>query len=256
MGPLFILGFPRSGTTAMVKAVAALGRFGGYEREGHFLYLFAASLARIQRGEINENSVLHGEGAQEALYGGFTATANTLYSATNDPQDTCWIDKTPDVAQVRAVPVIDKLWPNARYIFLYRPAQDAVRSSFAVWRNRLEGKEIATAERWVQCHRAWRAARPAIQGRYREVYQPHMLSNPQKVAQSLKPLLSLTDEEVSTLATLWREDTQVNRPRGERAKAYDAVTLADDIVDEVQRVTQDEVAHWPVLMRAGKENQA
>ncbi|MEM6761630.1 MAG: sulfotransferase [Pseudomonadota bacterium] len=247
LGPLFILGFPRSGTTAMARAVSGLGRFGSYAREGHFLYIFAAPFARILRGEFNENSVLRGDGAVQTLTQEFRAMANRLYSPTHDPADQQWIDKTPDLAQVRAVPVINKLWPSSRFIFLYRPAEDAVRSSVAVWRQRVEGNEGQAAERWVQCQRAWRAARPDLGDRYVEVYQPHMLTRPEAVAQSMAGVLGLADAEIDSLARTWREDTQVNRPKGERAQAYDAVTLSEDTRAEVRALTQDEAAHWPML---------
>jgi len=250
VGPLFILGFPRSGTTAMARALSDLKRFGTYEREGHFLYIMTAGIARIQRGEFNENSVLRAPGAPERFLRGFTRTVNRLYSTTGNARDTAWIDKTPDIAQVRAVPVIDKLWPEARYVFLYRPPLAAVRSSLALWHDRVEGREVPTAERWAACQRAWRAARAELGTRFVEVYQPLMLSDPHVVAGTLGPLLSLSEEEVAALAQTWERDRAVNRPRGERGKAYDAVTIAPDVAREIRRVTAAEVAKWPRLAAA------
>ena len=52
MGPIFILGFPRSGTTAMAQALSGLERFGTYKHEGHFIYLFSEAIDRIVRGDV------------------------------------------------------------------------------------------------------------------------------------------------------------------------------------------------------------
>ena len=42
----------------MVNAVASLERFGPYKHEGHFMYLFSDAIARSQKGQYNDNSIL------------------------------------------------------------------------------------------------------------------------------------------------------------------------------------------------------
>lgn len=247
MGPLFILGFPRSGTTATAKAIAQLGRFGPYGPEGHFLYLFAAGLSQIARGEFNTNSILRTEGMPQQVLSDFRALFNRLYSPRNDPNDVAWTDKTPDLLQLRAVPAIDSLWPDARYIFLYRPPVDAVRSSLATWPERMTGKEIPASTRWVNCQSAWRSVRAGLTGRHVEVFQPQMLAAPRQVAASIQPILDLTDKEVNTLGQIWTDHPQLNRPTGPRGEAYDKVALAPDVAAQVARITHDEAAQWPAI---------
>lgn len=238
----------------MVNALASLQRLGPYKHEGHFIYLFSDVLARIRRGAFNDNAILREEGAPEQFLEDFTRAVNRLFSARGDASDTVWIDKTPDLAQAQAVPVIDMLWPQARYIFLYRPAEKAVRSSLAVWGERLEGRERETAQRWRDTQAAWRAAREGVgRDRYVEVHQPDMLAKPRAVAGQLKPLLQLSDEEVDKLTRLWTNNQTINRPRGgERAEAYDRVALSPEALDEVRRITADETARWPALA-AGRD---
>lgn len=232
----------------MVNAVASLERFGPYKHEGHFMYLFSDAIARIQKGQYNDNSILREEGAGARFVAGFVREVNRLFSARGAPDDTVWIDKTPDLAQVRAVPVIASLWPAARFIFLYRPAEQAVRSSLAVWRDRLEGREAETAERWRATQDGWREAREGLdRARYVEVYQPDMLAKPRAVAGQLKPLLQLSDEEVDKLTRLWTNNQMINRPKGERGAEYDRVQLSPDALETVRRVTGAEAAHWPQL---------
>jgi len=235
----------------MATALSALERFGTYKHEGHFIYLFSDGLARIQSGQINGNSILHEEGAPQRFLKAFTHSVNRMFSARADPRDTLWIDKTPDLAQLRAVPVIARLWPTARFVFLYRPAADAVRSSHAVWREQLAGRERETAERWRDCQSAWRAGRDGLKrDRYVEIYQPDMLAKPRAVAGQLKPLLQLSDDEVEHLARIWTRNRTINRPTGARGDAYDAVRLTPEAAAAVLSVTKDEVAHWPTLVAA------
>lgn len=235
----------------MATALSALERLGTYKHEGHFIYLFSDAIARIQAGDYNENAILREEGSAQRFIKGFTHSVNRLFSSHSDPRDTQWIDKTPDLAQVRAVPVIARLWPAARFIYLYRPPEDAVRSSLAVWGDRLTGRENETAVRWRDCQSGWRAGRDGLgRDRYVEVYQPDMLAKPRAVAGQLKPLLQLSDDEVERLARVWTANKAVNRPQGARGEAYDAVTLTPEALSTVRQTTRDEVAHWPTLVAA------
>ncbi|WMS43097.1 sulfotransferase [Acuticoccus sp. MNP-M23] len=250
LGPLFILGFPRSGTTAMANAIARLKRFGGYGPEGHFIYLFAGPLNRIAAGEFNANSILHEEGAPDTVLDAFRALTNQLYSSQADPADTTWIDKTPDLLQVRAVPLIDRLWPDARYIFLYRPPEAAVRSSLALWPGQVTGNERNTAQRWVNCQQSWRRVRPRLGTRCVDVFQPEMLAAPQTIAAALQPLLDLSDSEVDALTRIWTRHPRMNRPDGPRGEAYDKVTLTAEVAADVTAITREEAAHWPAITAA------
>ncbi|MEM8551905.1 MAG: sulfotransferase [Pseudomonadota bacterium] len=248
MGPLFIMGFPRSGTTAMAKAIAGLGRFGTHEREGHLLYLFTQPLARIIRGGENETSVLRAEGAREAFLERFAGLANATFSASGDPSDTMWIDKTPDLAQVRAARVLASLWPQARFIYLYRDPVAAIRSSVALWGDRVAGKEHEAAARWTACQRAWRAVRRPLRGRSVEIFQGDMLDRPGLAAAALSRAIDLSAHERLTVSRVLAADRGVNRPQGLQGDAHDAVALAPHVVREILTITADERARWPRLV--------
>ena len=241
----------------MAQALSGLERFGTYKHEGHFIYLFSEAIERIMRGDVNENSILREEGSGARFLEGFARDVNRLFSSRRSADDTLWIDKTPDLAQVRAVPAINRLWPMARYIYLYRPVEDAVRSSLAVWQDRLVGREAETARRWCACQESWRQSRLDLGlDRYVEIYQPDMLAKPQAVAGQLKALLQLSDGEVERLTTVWTRNQMVNRPKGERAAAYDAVQLSPEALETVRKAAEDEVVNWPRLTApAGTEGE-
>ncbi|RAI03039.1 hypothetical protein DLJ53_00425 [Acuticoccus sediminis] len=250
--PVFILGSPRSGTTAMAMGLARLKRFGRYRLEGHFLYHFHPGLVRVATGRVGGNSIVM-EAEQAARFiGEFKRSVNRLYSETGDPDDEAWIDKTPDHKQAAAIPSIDALWPDARYIFLYRPPLQAVRASAAMPHWKLEGHEGAVAQRWVECQAAWRRHRDRLKGRAVEVFQPDMLADPAGTAAALAPLLDLSDDEVNMLTTFWSKNDRLNRPsKPEAEKAYDLFELSKAARDEVAAITSEEAARWPRLADHG-----
>ena len=141
-GPLFILGAPRSGTTAMVAAIAALHRFGRFATEGHFIYLIGDALARIVEGRLNPNCVARDRERALAI---IRNMLDEMYGGAP------WIDKTPGVQQIKVVPALAQLYPGARFIFMYRPVVEAVRSTVAVRKWNQSGKELEIAGRWVAC---------------------------------------------------------------------------------------------------------
>ncbi len=234
----------------MAIGIARLERFGAHGPEGHFIYLFAGPLNRIAKGEFNDNSILRTEGVPATVLAAFRALVNQLYSGRADPSDTVWIDKTPDLAQVRAVPVINRLWPDARYIYLYRQPAAAVRSNLALWPAHVTGRESDTAQRWVDCQRTWRAVRKQLGNRFVEVFQPEMLAAPQDIAAMLQPLLDLSDKETNTLSQIWTMHPTLNRPVGARGEAYDSVVLTKSVAEEVAAITGEEAAHWPKIASA------
>lgn len=249
LGPLFILGFPRSGTTAMASALSLTGAFGTYSTEGHFLYLFSNGIEKIASDKLNPSSIIRAEPERRRFLKEFTAMVNKVFSPTNDPADVRWIDKTPGMAQVNAIPAIVTLWPQSRFIYLYRGPHDAVRSNLANWPEQLAGKEAVAAERWAQCQRAWRKQRQAIpKDHFVQMFQPDMRAKPHASAQALKPLLNFSDDQVETIGRFWAANKSVNRPvAGQAGRDYDEVVLSARQTDEVSRVTDDESQHWPRL---------
>lgn len=236
----------------MATAIGLLGKFGQYSTEGHFLYLFAPGVERILGDRLNPVSILRDAERRDRFVRDLTALVNSVFSATGDPADVRWIDKTPGIAQVNAIPGIVAMWPDARFIYLYRTPHEAVRSNLANWPDQLAGKEAASAERWATCQRAWRKNRSAIpKPHYVQMFQPDMLEKPRAAANKLRSLLDLSDAEVDMLANYWEANKALNRPNsGEASAAYDKVALTPAQMEAVSRVTEDEVRHWPRLREA------
>jgi hypothetical protein len=251
MAPVFILGFPRSGTTAMADGIAALGRHGRVNTEGHLLYHFMPGLELLTKGRVNPASIAADPDRRAAILARFRAFANATFSPRGDPEDTAWIDKTPDVGQVRAAAALGRLWPSARFIFLYRPPLEAIRSNLATFRPALEGNEASHAERWAALHATWRARRGALApGTFLDIYHPDMKADPDGVATAVATLLELPAEDGRRLAAFWRDNPKINRPRDERSAAYEATALSPEAAAAVRAATEEECRHWPRIVAA------
>lgn len=251
MAPVFILGFPRSGTTALASAISSLPSFQNFTYEGHIFYLFQDGLQRLRDGRTNPNCIMNEPAKRERFYQIFREAFNQAFSDDGDKHAQNWIDKTPDIAQVSMVPELSRLYPDAHFIYIYRTAETAVRSNVATWPQVLTGKEEEVAHRWAACNEKWRRVRAEVPASLRlELFQPEMLSNPGAVGQSLATFLKLPGNERTQLTQFLEHNKSINRPGGKKAKEYDAQSLTDEALEMVRQITAKETAHWPKLQRA------
>jgi len=197
--PLFILGFPRSGTTAMLKALQIINRFKYPKREieieGHFTYFFSEILKRIKSGQINKASVLDDKQYFELFKRKLSFFLNDYWEKISDAHDDdFWIEKTPDLRQVQSIPEYVDLFERAKYIFMYRDPYSCIASNLQTWS--LDEKMLCDiAQRWVDTMKEWRIQKQLIAGNYLEVYQNRLRASPQNVINELGVFLSLSESE-------------------------------------------------------------
>jgi hypothetical protein len=164
--PIFVVGAGRSGTS-VVTSILLDGRYPGFQ-EGHvFPYLkqqldvVADAWADVKTGAAHipppEKSVFE-RGLVEMV----------ADAARKDPASTRWIDKTPDAPMLELVPMLQRLYPNAQYLYMRRhPA------SLAESRRRKFHEPLETAlAQWRKCETLWAEARAAVpSGAFREFDQ-------------------------------------------------------------------------------------
>lgn len=242
--PVFILGFPRSGTTAMARAVCTDPEFFGARYEGHFVYLFRDALDRVSRGAVNPASIVMREENRTLLQNSIANGIDNFIRAVYGRQDGRWIDKTPDIAQIRALPVINRLFPGARYIFLFRGVLDAVRSNIANWPQNRDVESLA--RRWKECQETWRAFRETIdEAAWLEVDQRIMVRKAAHYTPGLAKLLGISEDRASGITGYLLENRTVNTPSGKLAIAYKKVTISDDERTRVLEIAGEEDQLWP-----------
>ena len=119
--PLFLVGCPRSGTTALLQALLASPELRSLQAEGHILWDPFHPRPRDSDALAAEDV-----GERERAY---VYLAIRLFV-----RDRRFVDKTPE-SSLR-IPYLDALFPDATFLFLRRRAADNVSSLMEAWRAR------------------------------------------------------------------------------------------------------------------------
>jgi hypothetical protein len=205
--PVFVLGSARSGTTAMMLALRQSGRYAGYN-EGHLLPLFA----RLHGVVMNH----YGRSAANAVPGINTLIANVPAQMVTDALQSAfisiiratfpsgfWLDKTPGPDMIKAVPLLRKIWPEARYIFMKRRPVDNIESR----RRKFPTINFRDHCRlWADSMMSWHAIRDELAGVSLEVDQVQLAREPERTAADVATLLNLTEKETAALLASFKKD--------------------------------------------------
>jgi len=205
--PAFILGAARSGTSAVAQALLKCGAYGGFE-EGHFLWLVRRFLLTVHK--------YYEDNGEDALPNRFTMLAHipntylisavraTFIAAMQEMfPDGRWLDKTPRAEMIEVAPIMQELWPNARFVFMKRRALENVSSrlsKFPTISFRQHCKD------WARSMNAWLLVRDLLGGAAIEVEQLAIAQAPERSAEALGRFLDLPDHAVKRLAKSFSED--------------------------------------------------
>jgi hypothetical protein len=205
--PVFVLGSARSGTTAMMAALRQSGRYAGFN-EGHFLTLF---------GRLRHAVGIHyGRSVRDAAPGMNTLIANipqqivteALQAAFNEIIRAIfptgyWLDKTPGPDMIKTAPMLRRIWPEARFIFMRRAPVDNIES------RRRKFPTISFKDHcrlWAESMVSWHAIRGELAEVSLEVDQLRMGLQPEQVAAEVAALLNLTERETARLLNSFQQD--------------------------------------------------
>lgn len=189
--PVFIVGSPRSGTSALVTALWDIGYHGF--GEGHFLDLLqridfvvddhfspsvgtdpAAMLGNIDKRDLKRR-----------IFEAFRTTVNDLHP--NEP----WFDKTHHPPMIASIPIIRELWPGSVFVFAKRRGIENVISRLKKFPD--ESFEDACSS-WAKSMAQWRTIREQLPpGCFFEVEQRDMIKQPERTARSLCAFLQVDE---------------------------------------------------------------
>nr|WP_254430522.1 MULTISPECIES: sulfotransferase [unclassified Ruegeria] len=245
------MGFPRSGTTGLASGLSCLDGFAPFSKEGHFLYLFTDAILRIRDNRVNPNCIVREDNPKAALFSSIAKAVDETYIDALGADSLKWIDKTPGIQQVNAIPALMELFPEAWFFYIYRGHREAVRSNIATWPDILDGKELEVANRWVKCQESWRRMRNHIPEEKRmEIYQPDLRDKPEEVVEEISRFLSLGPKDYNALTGFWTQNRVVNRPTyGEAAKSYDSRVLSKKTIRKVDEICSQEARNWPKILK-------
>lgn len=148
--PIFIVGSPRSGTTLLFQILDASPHLASLGAEGHLLW---DTYHRMSSGEGRSHALTAddvSDGERRALYWAIEKLAGQLR----------FLDKTPRNAL--RIPYLNRLFPDAHFVFLKRDGRAAVSSLITAWRDGDDRFTTANVETDIDGYggRGWRFLLP------------------------------------------------------------------------------------------------
>lgn len=229
--PVFIIGSPRSGTSALIDALLSAG-YKGY-REGNFLQLMPMIGAMIDRhfATFGQDGVevmathVDLKALKEEINEVFAGVVNRLHPTPP------WVDKSGNPEMMAGIPALRKLWPDSHFIFAKRRAIENVVSRMKKFSH--HNFEYHCRD-WARNMTAWRGMRENVpEGKRLEVDQQDMIQDPAGTAMRLAAFLDLSDERSKELETTFVE----SRPQQTSAGTAERVLSLSNIWSEPERAT-------------------
>jgi hypothetical protein len=192
--PVFIVGSPRSGTSALVSVLSAVG-YNGF-LEGNFLTLLHHIEFSVDRyfdwfPETDPDVMLANidkRDLKRRLFETFRTMVNDL-----NPKDP-WFDKTGTPEMTAAIPIVRELWPGSVFVFAKRRGIENVLSRLKKFPS--ESFEYHCAD-WARNMAVWRHIRQQLPpGCFIEVEQRDMIQQPERTARSLCEFLQVDESAV------------------------------------------------------------
>ena len=254
--PLFIVGSPRSGTTVVMRAAETLKGYYSPHVEGHLLpWLLAGVQKVIDSPEYYPNAFLpssacNGENFDKLLKCIGQAVDEFFQQIAGTPDATTgsWIDKTPDIHQIRRLPLLQRLFPKSRIIFTTRHPRDVVLSTRKVWDPPNTNRELLG--RWNSLHREYRTAiRPRLDTeRVLEIQQESIVAHPDATAKTLRQFLNALPVSENTLAEFFNEQ-QINRQKASLKGTFTYLDQCDSrFLKWVDSICGHEMSYWGYLL--------
>jgi hypothetical protein len=197
---VFVIGAPRSGTTAVAQALRSSG-YAGVSGEGHVLTLLPllrrviAHYRYAKEGSPPDAAVsqFSWQGLQTALDGYFRDFFASLYDGK------VFVDKTPYDSVDYPVADIRRLWPNARILYCQRNGIDNVNSQMRKFGR--QGMTFASAcMGWASAVSSWLKVAESVADMSIVVEHAELLSDPAGQANRIGAFLHLDDAQTKAFA--------------------------------------------------------
>jgi Sulfotransferase family len=223
--PVFIIGSPRSGTSALAEGMLRAG-YNGY-REGNFLSLITVLGRLIERhfavfGNDGPN-VLASAVDRKALHRDIAVVFRNVVNGLNPTPP--WFDKTGNPEMIEAIPTLLDLWPASVFIFAKRRAIENIVSRLKKFP--AHNFEYHCRD-WARNMEAWRLMRDKIPANIRvEIDQQDMIRDPGAAARAIGTLLGLGDAQVAAMAQAFQKDRPQETEAGTAQRILDLKDLWD-----------------------------
>lgn len=250
--PIFVVGSPRSGTTVLMRALETLDGFYSPHVEGHLTPWLLEGVDRVVKNASHfpqpflPTSICTGENFDKLLTWLARAVDGFMKEVGNisDDESSHWIDKTPDLPQLRRLPLLQRMFPKCNVIFIYRHPRDVVLSTRKVWNPNTSDKDLL--KRWTQLHEEYRKKiRPHLDlKRVLEIQQERLATCPEMVSRTLVDFLGLSENNFMELSHFFQAK-RINRKPDVQDKSFTYLDNADKkFLKLVDSICGSEMSHW------------
>lgn len=221
--PIFIVGSERSGTSILALAIRSAMKIPFYA-EGHFLPLTNHVVSAIDNYyEKNSNAIDDKHNAishikRDELTNEVQSVFYNIYNSLY-PSNT-WLDKTPGLQMIQAVPIIAKIWPNAKFIFAKRRGIENINSRLKKFPH-LPFKSQCIL--WSSCMKSWLEVRNSVVNSSIEIEQKDIEKNPKMISKRIGDFLNLGEESMDFIYDVFTS----KRPESTSASTSVDIALND-----------------------------
>ncbi|HEY76456.1 MAG TPA: sulfotransferase [Thermoflexia bacterium] len=252
LDPIFILGRQRTGTSIMWRALRVAGFFGF--PEDHLWYDLIKPLAWWRdpeyKAHLREEIFALGAGRNLLLERQIALLIDQFHRDQLPPECVRWVSKSPGVDAVLVAPMLAEIFPQAQFIFMKRNAITTVNSTIAYMQRNHDSKAnvdavfLSTCKHWVAVMKMWRQVRPLLTGRYIEVAQEHIVTEPGQVARRVTDFLGVPEwsQAVADVFKSRRENTAF--PEKDVGDFFYPVDWTREQKQVLARICGPEMAVW------------
>lgn len=195
--PIFVVGSPRAGTTAVGNALREAVGAKNYG-EHHFLFLArkledtVTEYFKKYHTRNDKGTFIH-DMSPALVQLKMSQQIKELYASWQPGQ--YFVDKTPGRNMLKSIPNIQRIWPEAKYVFCKRRAYENVKSRLVKFPHLTAEQH---AKQWVEVMRSWREIRQKLpEGSYIEVDQHDLRGDEANaVVESMSEVLGIDNHSV------------------------------------------------------------
>lgn len=222
--PIFILGLGRSGTSVITSAISNGAGITGYA-EGHFLPIVIPLMKDIDKFYSTKSSVLLNHERQmmshinkDELKKEVLNSLKNIYESLHAPHEV-WIDKSPGVDMITAIPYLLEIWPKSQFIFAKRRGIENIASRLRKFPHvSFEGHCMI----WKSCMELWLTTRKNLESHlYIEVDQRQIALQPQEVASKIGEFLDFKPSQITGISDIFTNRRPQQTGSLETEKAVD-----------------------------------
>jgi hypothetical protein len=243
---VFVLGCPRSGTSAVGMALQGKAGYGGFH-EGHLApHLFrlsrdASEKITHHRASMGANDKLRDQSGARMMIAAvsdadllrqFTLLVRRMYADYLSPP---WLDKTPGAPMLECLPELAAAFPEAKFIYMHRRLNENLASHGRKFSNI---SPIEAANHWTHCKFLWDQNKHLVKNRMLEVDQRDVLLHPFRTAERLQSFLDLSNDAAYRMGVEFSY-ARVERTSGGVAAALDwsELELSEDLSRQIRNNT-------------------